>query len=94
MIFKADEVLGHQLFEFEETGIGPAGRSYDVFGDGSLLLINTPGHIDGLFTTKITAPNGQYILVAADTVCLQKSIRNEILPGCCISTEDERNSVE
>lgn len=32
-----------QPFLYEDTGIGPVGKSYDVFGDGSVVLVNTPG---------------------------------------------------
>ena len=88
------DMVDIQLFEFEETGIGPAGKRYDVFGDGSVVLINTPGHTDGLFSTKITAANGQYIIQAADTFYLQKSIKEEILPGYCMSTKEAKKSVE
>ncbi|HWT76179.1 MAG TPA: N-acyl homoserine lactonase family protein [Mobilitalea sp.] len=35
-------------FRFENTGIGPVGKSYDLFGDGSVVLVNVPGHTNGL----------------------------------------------
>lgn len=38
---------------------GPAGKSYDVFGDGSLVMINIPGHSDGQCALKITNEDGK-----------------------------------
>ena len=35
-------------FRFSDTGIGPVGRSYDLFDDGSLEWIQIPGHTIGL----------------------------------------------
>lgn len=40
---------GVQLDAFDWNGTeGPAGHSYDVFGDGRLVMVNIPGHTDGL----------------------------------------------
>ncbi len=36
-------------FSFKNSGIGPVGKSYDLFNDGSILLVNIPGHTNGLF---------------------------------------------
>ena len=40
-------------FEWNDTQ-GPAGKSYDLLGDGSIELINIPGHADGLFAVPGT----------------------------------------
>ena len=39
--------------------MGPAGRSYDVFGDGMLVMVNIPGHSKGLCTLRITGEDGR-----------------------------------
>lgn len=73
-------------FEYEKSGIGPVGRSFDVFRDGSVLLVNTPGHTHGLFSAKIK--NGdQYVILAGDTAYTQRSIQEHIIPGFTVDTE-------
>ena len=32
---------------------GPVGKSYDVLGDGSLVMVNIPGHSEGLCALKV-----------------------------------------
>jgi N-acyl homoserine lactone hydrolase len=34
-------------FEYENSGIGPVGKSFDVFGDGTVILVNIPGIVMG-----------------------------------------------
>lgn len=80
-------------FEYEKTGIGPVGKSYDVFNDGSVLLVNTPGHTHGLFSAKISY-EGTYIILASDTIYTQKSIRERIIPGFTVNTDLARKSLE
>ena len=42
-----------EAFSYENTGIGPVGKSYDVFQDGTIVLVNTPGHTHGMFSARI-----------------------------------------
>lgn len=83
-----------QTFEYEKSGIGPVGESYDVFKDGSVLLVHTPGHTNGLFTVMIKGKDGKYILLPGDAVYLQPSIRNKYLPGYAMSIPQARASVD
>ena len=69
-----------QPFFYEESGIGPVGRSYDVFGDGSVLLVNTPGHSHGHFSVRVQN-DGKYVILAGDAVYTQKSIQERLIPG-------------
>lgn len=39
--------------------MGSAGRSYDVFGDGMLVMVNIPGHSKGLCALRITGEDGR-----------------------------------
>ncbi|WP_313593129.1 MBL fold metallo-hydrolase [Leuconostoc lactis] len=41
-------------FEYDASDIGPLGKSYDLFNDGTVLIIATPGHSDGLSSVLIT----------------------------------------
>ncbi|MCD7956817.1 MAG: N-acyl homoserine lactonase family protein [Lachnospiraceae bacterium] len=80
-------------FHYENSGIGPLGRSYDVFGDKSILLVNTPGHSHGHFSAKISA-GGKYVLLAGDSVYTQRSIKEHIIPGFTVSQELAQKSLE
>jgi len=83
-----------QPFEYEQSGIGPIGKSFDVFGDGSILLVNTPGHSHGHFSVKVTGSNGEYVILAGDSVYTQKSIEEHILPGFTVDNALAKKSVE
>mgnify|MGYP006373336073 FL=1 len=80
-------------FDYVQTGIGPVEKSYDVFGDGSILLINTPGHSHGLFSAKITGDGGSYVVLAGDTAYTQKSFRERIIPGFTVDTKLAKKSL-
>ncbi|MCH3973189.1 MAG: N-acyl homoserine lactonase family protein [Oscillospiraceae bacterium] len=67
-------------FVFQKTGIGPVGKSYDLFGDGSVVFVNTPGHTHGLVTTLVQS-GGKYAAIAGDTFYTQKNLREHIIPG-------------
>jgi glyoxylase-like metal-dependent hydrolase (beta-lactamase superfamily II) len=41
--------------------------SYDVFGDGSMVLMDLPGHSPGLMGLYVTMPSGRRFLFSADT---------------------------
>jgi glyoxylase-like metal-dependent hydrolase (beta-lactamase superfamily II) len=41
--------------------------SYDVFGDGSMVLVDLPGHSPGLMGLYVTMPSGRRFLFSADT---------------------------
>jgi N-acyl homoserine lactone hydrolase len=61
---------------------GPFEKSYDLFGDGSIVLINIQGHSDGLCALKIiNKETGKYVLLYSDGGYATKSWENMILPG-------------
>lgn len=62
-----------ETFAFSETGQGPAGRSFDLFGDGSVEMIQIPGHTSGLAAVKITH-GGKFVLLFADGGYAEKSL--------------------
>lgn len=79
-------------FAYKQTGIGPVGKSYDMFGDGSVVLVNTPGHSHGLFSVKITGPD-KYMILASDTAYTQKSIKEKRIPGFTVDKNLARESL-
>lgn len=82
-----------KTFHYENTGIGPVGRSYDVFGDGSVLLIHTPGHSHGLFSVKIQNGN-HYLILGNDGAYVSDSFEKHIIPGFTVDNKKARASLE
>ncbi|EKM58502.1 uncharacterized protein PHACADRAFT_159645 [Phanerochaete carnosa HHB-10118-sp] len=48
--------------------VGPFPRTYDYFGDGSLYLVDAPGHVDGHINVLArTSRDGSWIFLAGDS---------------------------
>lgn len=74
---------------------GPFEKSYDLFDDGSIVLINIQGHSDGLCALKITnKETGNYVLLYSDGGYATKSWMNMILPGIIDNKEKGIKSLE
>lgn len=69
-----------EIFSFEDSGIGPVGKSFDLFDDGSVVFVNTPGHTHGLITTLVRGRE-HYAAIAGDTFYTQKNLKEHIIPG-------------
>lgn len=73
---------------------GPAGKSFDLFGDGSVKMINIPGHCDGLCAVKITREDGKYVLLFSDGGYATKSWKEMITSGVSLDKKKQRKSLE
>ena len=73
---------------------GPFHRSYDLLGDGSVELINIPGHTEGLVAVKITSGTGKYVLIDSDGAYGKKSWEDMILPGIADNRQEQLASLE
>ena len=83
------------LTEFEWNGTkGPVKKSYDLFGDGSIELINIPGHSDGLFAVKIKNQQRKYVLLFSDGGYGEKSWKKMITSGISLDKENQKKSLE
>jgi len=79
---------------FHWNGVeGPAGKSYDVFGDGSLVMVNIPGHSDGLCALKITNQAGKYVILFADGGYATKSWKEQITSGIAADKVAQKKSL-
>lgn len=86
---------GAKLQTFDWNGAeGPAGKSYDVFGDGSLVMVNIPGHSKGLCALKITQSDGRYVLLYADGGYAGRSWEQLITSGIAEDKRAQRKSLE
>ncbi|KOS05769.1 beta-lactamase [Flavobacterium akiainvivens] len=62
-----------ETFDFQNS-------EFDLFGDGSVVFVNTPGHTNGMSST-IVQNDGKFVLLCADTGYAEKSWLHMILPG-------------
>lgn len=80
-------------FEYNDTE-GPFGKSYDLFGDGSIKMINIPGHSDGLCAVKVKNLDGKFVLLFSDGGYGEKSWRNMITSGITMDKEKQYKSLQ
>ncbi len=89
--WKDIDLTGFDFNGFE----GPFNKSYDLFGDGSVQLINIQGHSDGLCALKVkNLENGNYVLLYSDGGYATKSWNEMILPGIIDNKEKGLKSLE
>ena len=82
-----------QTIEWNGTE-GPAGKSFDLFGDGSVKMINIPGHCDGLCAMKLTREDGRYVLLFSDGGYATKSWKEMITSGVSLDKQQQRRSLQ
>ena len=82
-----------KTFEWNGTE-GPVGKSYDVLGDGSLVMVNIPGHSEGLCALKIKNGEGKYVLLFSDGGYATKSWRDMITSGITLDKKLQRQSLQ
>ena len=80
-------------FRFEDSGIGPVGKSYDLFDDGSVQLVSIPGHADGQFAVLIQNTESKFVLLFADGGYSSKSWQEMIRPGISLDPEKQMQSL-
>jgi N-acyl homoserine lactone hydrolase len=59
------------------------GRAVDLFGDGSVRLLSTPGHTKGHMSVLLRLRSGRELLLAADAAYSRRTIDDELLPTFC-----------
>lgn len=67
--------------------------NYDLFGDGTIRMIFTPGHAPGHQSFLITLPNTGPVLLTVDAAYTQDHWDNKALPGLVVSSADAADSV-
>ena len=93
--YNADWWNGTTMQTFDWNGMeGPAGKSYDVFGDGRLVMVNIPGHSKGLCALKITGSDGRFVLLFADGGYARKSWEQLITSGIADDKTAQKQSLQ
>ncbi|WP_281747247.1 N-acyl homoserine lactonase family protein [Helicobacter suis] len=86
---------GVNLKTFSWNGTeGPVQRSFDLFNDGSVTMVNIPGHCDGLCAAKIKNDQGNFVLLFADGGYATKSWKQMITSGVALNKAQQRKSLE
>jgi glyoxylase-like metal-dependent hydrolase (beta-lactamase superfamily II) len=73
-----------ETFHMSPSGYGPCHRSFDLFGDDSVVFVHVPGHTPGLTATLIKG-NGKFVLLTSDCGYGRKSWEQMILPGVVVN---------
>lgn len=70
-----------------------ADGEYDVFGDGSVVCVPTPGHTPGHQSLRLRLPAGEIVL-AADACYFCRTLRERRLPRYVFDRDQMHNSLE
>jgi N-acyl homoserine lactone hydrolase len=69
--------------DFEDprvTSFASFGRTVDLFGDGAIRLLSTPGHSRGHMSVLVNLESGRELLITADAAYSQRTIDEDLLP--------------
>lgn len=77
-----DHAFDYRLVDFdsdEADSFSSFGRAFDVFGDGSVRIVYTPGHTLGHLSVVVRT-KGREVLVAGDAIYTERTLREGALP--------------
>lgn len=80
-------------FEPQSIPFGPYQQGLDLFGDGLLHLVYTPGHTRGQLSILVKVSAG-YVLLATDVGYSTRSWEEMILPGVLADEQQARESLQ
>lgn len=66
----------------------------DVFGDGSVTLVATPGHTPGSQSLMVHLKNSGFVILSGDVVHLEGNFEHSIVPSLNTSKADSLASME
>jgi N-acyl homoserine lactone hydrolase len=66
----------------------------DVFGDGSVTLVSTPGHTPGHQSLLVHLKNSGFIILSGDVVHLEESFDQNIVPSLNTNKQESLASME
>ena len=77
-----DHAFDYRLLDFDGPGadsFATFGRALDLFGDGTVMLVSTPGHTEGHLSVVLRMA-GREALIAGDAVFSMRTVRESHLP--------------
>jgi N-acyl homoserine lactone hydrolase len=66
----------------------------DVFGDGSVILVSTPGHTPGSQSLLVHLKNSGFIILSGDVVHLEENFEKSIVPSLNTNKPESIASME
>ena len=69
------------------------GRAIDLFGDGSVRLLSTPGHTKGHMSVLLRLRAGRELLLTGDAAYARRTIDEELVPLFCDDVHRYRRSL-
>ncbi len=87
------EGVNLKTFCLASSQYGPRHRSFDLFGDDSVVFVHVPGHTPGLVTTLIQG-NGKFVLLTSDCAYAKKSWEQMIPPGVMMNKKQVMESLQ
>ena len=73
--------------------VTPTSGRFDLFGDGSIELIPTPGHSAGHQSLKVELPDAGTVILGADVALLRMGYEHELAPAFAWSTAENVRSI-
>ena len=77
-----DHGFDYRLVDFDSddaNSFSGFARSFDVFGDGSVRIVFTPGHTAGHMSVVLQTEHGE-VLVAGDAIFMRRTLDDDHLP--------------
>jgi len=77
-----DHAFDYRLVDFEgpdASSFATFGHALDLFGDGSVMLVSTPGHTHGHMSVVLRVAGGE-ALIAGDAIYTMRTLRDSHLP--------------
>jgi len=78
-----DHGFDYRLIDFDSSdanSFSGFARSFDVFGDGSVRVVFTPGHTLGHMSVVLRTASGE-VLVAGDAIFMHRTLEDDHLPN-------------
>ena len=69
----------NRLFHVFSQEMLPGSKSFDLFGDGSVVLVNIPGHSAGLCAVKVKNAERKFVLLFSDESYARKFHRISLI---------------
>ena len=90
-----DHAFDYRLVDFEArdvTSFASFGRSFDLFGDGSVTLVSTPGHTRGHMSVVVRLRDREALL-CGDAAYTRRAIDEGLLPARMHDEHNFRRSI-
>lgn len=85
--------IDFEFFQMTDDSTAPFGKSCDLFGDGSVKIIFTPGHSAGSVAV-IVNDNNKFAVIAGDNGYNRSSWDNITLPGPIYNEENMKKALQ